>query len=62
MAELARLWREDLISFETYAYIHLLQATARRPIQIRHLKFEDLRKEISQGNLSRNMELFSTYP
>lgn len=49
MAELARLWREDLISFETYAYIHLLQATARRPIQIRHLKFEDLRKEISQG-------------
>ncbi|HDR1839082.1 TPA: site-specific integrase, partial [Pasteurella multocida] len=49
MAELARLWREDLISFETYAYIHLLQSTARRPIQIRHLKFEDLRKEISQG-------------
>ena len=34
---------------ETYAYIHLLQSTARRPIQIRHLKFEDLRKEISQG-------------
>ena len=49
MAELARLWREELISFETYAYIHLLQTTARRPIQIRHLKFEDLRKEISQG-------------
>lgn len=49
MAELARLWREDLISFETYVYIHLLQSTARRPIQIRHLKFEDLRKEISQG-------------
>lgn len=49
MTELARLWKEDLISFETYAYIHLLQATARRPIQIRHLKFEDLRKEISEG-------------
>lgn len=49
MFELSRLWKEDLISFETYAYIHLLQATARRPIQIRHLKFEDLRKEISEG-------------
>lgn len=49
MAELARLWKEDLISFEAYAYIHLLQATARRPVQIRHLKFEDLKKEISQG-------------
>ncbi len=49
MTELARLWREEFISFETYAYIHLLQTTARRPIQIRHLKFEDLRKEISQG-------------
>lgn len=47
MFELSRLWKENLISFETYAYIHLLQATARRPIQIRHLKFEDLRKEIS---------------
>ncbi|WP_255265307.1 site-specific integrase [Neisseria sicca] len=49
MTELARLWKEDLIPFETYTYIHLLQATARRPIQIRHLKFEDLKKEISQG-------------
>ncbi|WP_245637572.1 integrase [Eikenella halliae] len=49
MTELARLWKEDLISFETYAYIQLLQATARRPIQIRHLKFEDLKKEVSQG-------------
>ena len=61
MAELARLWREDLISFETYAYIHLLQATARRPIQIRHLKFEDLRKEIwncLQMNIkNRNFDL-----
>lgn len=49
MSELSRLWKEDLIPFETYTYIHLLQATARRPIQIRHLKFEDLRKEMSQG-------------
>lgn len=49
MTELARLWKEDLIPFETYTYIHLLQATARRPIQICHLKFEDLKKEISQG-------------
>lgn len=49
MTELARLWKKDLILFETYTYIHLLQATARRPIQIRHLKFEDLKKETSQG-------------
>ena len=49
MSELYRLWKEDLISFETYTYIYLLQATARRPVQIRHLKFSDLVKEIAQG-------------
>lgn len=49
MLELNRLWKENQISFETYTYIHLLHATARRPIQIRHLKFKDLQKEFSEN-------------
>ncbi|MDU8924080.1 hypothetical protein RYD26_04005 [Pasteurellaceae bacterium LIM206] len=49
MSELSRLLNESPIPFEAYAYIHLLQATARRSIQIRHLKFEDLKKEMSKG-------------
>ena len=57
MSELNRLWKEDLISFETYAYINLLQSTARRPIQIRHLKFKDLRKEMSNGTWNYYLDI-----
>ncbi|HHF0428624.1 hypothetical protein [Haemophilus influenzae] len=57
MSELNRLWKEDLISFETYAYINLLQSTARRPIQIRHLKFKALRKEMSNGTWNYYLDI-----
>ncbi|MBE3672436.1 site-specific integrase [Pseudoalteromonas distincta] len=43
--ELNDLWRNETISFDCYAYINLLQATARRPKQIRDLKACDLYKE-----------------
>lgn len=42
--ELIRLFKEDSISFSCYAYVSLLQATARRPIQLRQLKSIDLQK------------------
>lgn len=43
--ELIRLFAEDKISLPCYSYLSLLQATARRSIQLRQLKAEDLLKE-----------------
>ncbi|TMO54475.1 integrase [Pseudoalteromonas phenolica] len=43
--ELIRLFSEDQISLECYAYLVTLQATARRAAQLRQLKVEDLIKE-----------------
>lgn len=43
--ELIRLFDEDLISLPCYSYLLTLQATARRPVQIRQLKIKDLIKE-----------------
>ncbi|WP_298441001.1 site-specific integrase [uncultured Ferrimonas sp.] len=40
--ELIRLWREDEIDVTCYAYINLLQATARRSVNLRQLKAMDL--------------------
>lgn len=40
--ELIRLFNDDEISFPCYSYLNTLQATARRPIQIRQLKGCDL--------------------
>ncbi len=43
--ELIRLFRNNYISFQCYAYVSLLQATARRPTQLRQIKAADLFKE-----------------
>ncbi|WP_429106585.1 site-specific integrase [Aeromonas allosaccharophila] len=43
--ELIRLFRDNYISFQCYAYVSLLQATARRPTQLRQIKAADLFKE-----------------
>lgn len=43
--ELIRLFSNNLISLPCYSYLVTLQATARRPIQIRQLKSADLIKE-----------------
>lgn len=48
LEELSELWRNDEISFSCYAYVNLLQATARRPKQLRELKVCDLIKESDQ--------------
>lgn len=47
--ELIELWRNEEISFPCYAYLNLLQATARRPTQLRQLKACDLLKKSDQG-------------
>jgi len=44
--ELIRLWKEEGISFEAYSYISTVQATVRRPTQLRQLKGCDLIKKI----------------
>ncbi|WP_208019740.1 site-specific integrase [Photobacterium kishitanii] len=46
--ELIRLFKADEISFACYSYLNTLQATARRPVQLRQLKGCDL----INGNLS----------
>lgn len=43
--ELINLWRENEISFVCYSYICLVQATARRSINLRQLKACDITKE-----------------
>lgn len=53
--ELIRLFRDDSISFSCYAYISLVQATARRPIQLRQLRTIDLIKE---DNVAKNAKNF----
>lgn len=49
-SELIRLFKEDSISFICYTYVSLLQATARRPIQLRQLKSIDLQKTYNPKN------------
>jgi len=49
MGELIELWKAEEITFQCYAYISLVQATARRTIQLRQLKSCDLLKESKQG-------------
>ena len=55
--ELIRLFKEDNISFTSYAYVSLLQATARRPVQLRQLKSIDLQKIHDTKNNSFNFYL-----
>lgn len=55
--ELIRLFKEDSISFSCYAYVSLLQATARRPIQLRQLRAIDLQKHHNAKNNSFNFYL-----
>ncbi|CAK3213550.1 Tyr recombinase domain-containing protein [Vibrio crassostreae] len=43
--ELVRLFAEDKISLACYSYLSMLQATARRTVQLRQLKAKDLLKE-----------------
>ncbi|WP_418139638.1 site-specific integrase [Oceanimonas smirnovii] len=43
--EMIRLFAEGEISLPCYSYLSTLQATARRPVQIRQLKAIDLQKE-----------------
>lgn len=56
-SELVRLFAEDLISFDCYSYLSTLQATARRAIQLRQLKAQDIIKEQSEGENTSNYYL-----
>jgi len=58
--ELIRLFKEDSISFSCYAYVNLLQATARRPIQLRQLKSIDLQK--IQNTKSNSFDFYLNIP
>lgn len=58
--ELIRLFKEDSISFSCYAYVSLLQATARRPIQLRQLKSIDLQK--IQNTKSNSFDFYLNIP
>jgi len=49
MGELIELWRTEQITFPCYAYVSLVQATARRTIQLMQLKACDLLKESKYG-------------
>ena len=49
MGELIELWKVEEITFPCYAYISLIQATARRTIQLRQLKACDLLKQSKHG-------------
>lgn len=49
MGELIELWKAEEINFPCYAYVSLLQATARRPVQLRQLKACDLLKQSKHG-------------
>lgn len=55
--ELVRLFDENCISLPCYAYISTLQATARRPIQLRQLKASDLIKKNNPNNDTTNYYL-----
>lgn len=52
--ELIRLFGDNSISFACYAYVSLLQATARRPIQLRQLRAVDLLKEFDAAKSATN--------
>ena len=58
--ELIRLFKEDSISFSCYSYVNLLQATARRPIQLRQLKSIDLQK--IQNTKSNSFDFYLNIP
>lgn len=45
--ELIRLFKSEIINLTTFSYVMLLKATARRPIQLSHLKLCDIREEVS---------------
>ncbi len=45
--ELIRLFKDDTINLPSFTYLMLLKATARRPIQLSHLKLCDIREEVS---------------
>lgn len=47
--ELIRLFRDDAINLDTFTYIMLLKATARRPIQLSYLKLCDIREVASDA-------------
>ena len=52
--ELIRLFGDNSISFACYAYVSLLQATARRPVQLRQLRAVDLLKEFDEAKSATN--------
>jgi len=55
--ELIELWRTEEISYSCYAYLNLVQATARRPKQLRELKACDLLKVIKDGNTNYHLNI-----
>lgn len=55
--ELIRLYRENEISLPCYAYLNVVQATARRPKQIGQLKVKDILKEYDSKNHAYNFYL-----
>ncbi|MFV8463497.1 site-specific integrase [Vibrio campbellii] len=55
--ELIRLLSEDKITLACYSYLSLLQATARRTVQLRQLKAKDLFKDICPETQSTNYYL-----
>lgn len=55
--ELNRLFSTDEISLTAFAYLSLLQATARRPVQLRQLKVRDLIKEVDKKTDGTNYYL-----
>lgn len=55
--ELINLWREEEISYTCYAYVNLVQSTARRPIQLRQLKACDLVKKYQNGSTNYSLNI-----
>lgn len=55
--ELIRLFKENEISFACYSYISALQATARRPIQLRQLKACDVIRNYDPETKATNFYL-----
>ncbi|TKF43876.1 site-specific integrase [Vibrio sp. F13] len=55
--ELIRLFRDDEIPLAGYSYISVLQATARRPIQIRQLKACDVIRDYNSESQATNFYL-----
>lgn len=47
--ELIRLFKNDKINLATFTYVMLLKSTARRPIQLSHLKQCDIQKITEEG-------------